>query len=176
MPLETDSGYLPDWLKAILSQQSGASGGGLFSGGDAPAPQNIGLLAGGPPAFTSVNPSDKIKAIAGNVALVRRLYPNLSDQEISAFARNPEMMKQIGQVAAPMEQWSAPYKDSDGNLSVRHLRTGDTKILVKSPDPQLVDLATGKYGPNGQQEFIKAWVGKGENGAAELSRSDQVYS
>jgi hypothetical protein len=56
MPLETDSGYLPDWLKAILSQQSGASGGGLFSGGDAPAPQNIGLLAGGPPAFTSVNP------------------------------------------------------------------------------------------------------------------------
>jgi hypothetical protein len=301
MPLETDSGYLPDWLKAILSQQSGASGGGLFSGGDAPAPQNIGLLAGGPPAFTSVNPSapafqtgpttvqdqyanvplpprrpadlrdfqaispagapqdintppagqpnsnvvgtqasgapevtaqqaqgpgflskasdligsiygaggpgdalialglsnrtngasiqalnsmilnqsrqselalkqaeanDKIKAIAGNVALVRRLYPNLSDQEISAFARNPEMMKQIGQVAAPMEQWSAPYKDSDGNLSVRHLRTGDTKILVKSPDPQLVDLATGKYGPNGQQEFIKAWVGKGENGAA----------
>jgi hypothetical protein len=110
--------------------------------------------------------NDKIKAIAGNVALVRRLYPNLSDQEISAFARNPEMMKQIGQVAAPMEQWSAPYKDSDGNLSVRHLRTGDTKILVKSPDPQLVDLATGKYGPNGQQEFIKAWVGKGENGAA----------
>jgi hypothetical protein len=57
MPLETDSGYLPDWLKAILSQQSGASGGGLFSGGDVPAPQNIGLLAGGPPAFTSVNPS-----------------------------------------------------------------------------------------------------------------------
>jgi hypothetical protein len=57
MPLETDSGYLPDWLKAILSQQSGASGGGLFSGGDAPAPQNIGLLSGGPPAFTSVNPS-----------------------------------------------------------------------------------------------------------------------
>jgi hypothetical protein len=57
MPLETDSGFLPDWLKAILSQQGGASGGGLFSGGDAPAPQNIGLLAGGPPAFTSVNPS-----------------------------------------------------------------------------------------------------------------------
>lgn len=57
MPLGTDSDYLPDWLKAILSQQSGASGGGLFSGGDVPAPQNIGLLAGGPPAFTSVNPS-----------------------------------------------------------------------------------------------------------------------
>jgi hypothetical protein len=110
--------------------------------------------------------NDKIKAIAGNVALVRRLYPNLSDQEISAFARNPEMMKQIGQVAAPMEQWSAPYKDSDGNLAVRHLRTGDTKILVKSPEPQLVDLATGKYGPNGQQEFIKTWVGRGEGGAA----------
>jgi hypothetical protein len=117
-------------------------------------------------ALKQAEANDKIKAIAGNVALVRRLYPNLSDQEISAFARNPEMMKQIGQVAAPMEQWSAPYKDSDGNLSVRHLRTGDTKILVKSPDPQLVDLATGKLGPNGQQEFIKTWVGKGESGAA----------
>jgi hypothetical protein len=57
-------------------------------------------------------------------------------------------------------------KIEDGNLSVRHLRTGDTKILVKSPDPQLVDLATGKYGPNGQQEFVKAWVGRGESGAA----------
>src|SRR5947199_3306524 len=56
MAIETDSGYLPDWLKAILSQQSGASGSGLFSGGDVPAPQNIGLLAGGPPAFASVNP------------------------------------------------------------------------------------------------------------------------
>jgi hypothetical protein len=117
-------------------------------------------------ALKQAEANDKIKAISGNVALVRRLYPNLSDEEISAFARNPEMMKQIGQVAAPMEQWSAPYKDSDGNLAVRHLRTNDTKILVKSPDPQLVDLATGKYGPNGQQEFMKAWVGRGEGGAA----------
>jgi hypothetical protein len=117
-------------------------------------------------ALKQAEANDKIKAIAGNVALVRRLYPNLSDEEISSFARNPEMMKQIGQVAAPMEQWSAPYKDSDGNLAVRHLRTGDTKILVKSPEPQLVDVATGKYGPNGQQEFMKTWVGRGEGGAA----------
>jgi hypothetical protein len=56
MPDVSDITGLPDWLKAILSQQSGAPGGGLFSGGDVPAPQNIGLLAGGPPAFTSVNP------------------------------------------------------------------------------------------------------------------------
>jgi hypothetical protein len=55
MPIATDSGYLPDWLKAILSTQSGGTGG-LFSGGDAPVPQNIGLLAGDPPAFTSVRP------------------------------------------------------------------------------------------------------------------------
>jgi hypothetical protein len=57
MPDVSDIAGLPDWLKAILSQQSGAPGGGLFSGGDVPAPQNIGLLAGGPPAFTSVNPN-----------------------------------------------------------------------------------------------------------------------
>jgi hypothetical protein len=301
MPIASDSGYLPDWLKAILSTQSGGSGG-LFSGGDAPVPQNIGLLAGDPPAFTSVRPdapafqtgpttvqdqyadvplpprrptdlrdfqalapaapptnlappsrpnanvegtpasgapeavapaaqspglgdylgkasnliggiygaggpgdalialglsnrtngasiqalnagilnrskqaelalkqaeaNDKIRAIAGNVSLVKKLYPDMGDAEASAFARNPEMMKQIGQVAAPMEQWSAPFEDSQGNLAMKHLRTGETKILVKSPDPQLVDLATGKYGPNGQQEFVKTFVGKGEGGAA----------
>jgi hypothetical protein len=62
-------------------------------------------------ALKQAEANDKIKAIAGNVALVKRLYPNLSDAETSAFARNPEMMKQIGQVAAPMEQWSTPYKD-----------------------------------------------------------------
>jgi hypothetical protein len=39
------------------------------------------------------------------------------------------MMKQIGQVAAPMEQWSAPYTDEQGNTAMRHLRTGETKIL-----------------------------------------------
>jgi hypothetical protein len=80
-------------------------------------------------ALKQAEANDKIKAIAGNVALVRRLYPNLSDEEISAFARNPEMMKQIGQVAAPMEQWSAPYTDEQGNTAMRHLRTGETKIL-----------------------------------------------
>jgi hypothetical protein len=97
-------------------------------------------------ALKQAEANDKIKAIAGNVALVKRLYPNLSDAETSAFARNPEMMKQIGQVAAPMEQWSTPYKDEDGNLAMRHLRTGETKVIVKGPDPQLVDLATGKLG------------------------------
>jgi hypothetical protein len=80
-------------------------------------------------ALKQAEANDKIKAIAGNVALVRRLYPNLSDAETSAFARNPEMMKQIGQVAAPMEQWSAPYTDEQGNTAMRHLRTGETKIL-----------------------------------------------
>jgi hypothetical protein len=80
-------------------------------------------------ALKQAEANDKIKAIAGNVALVRRLYPNLSDAETSAFARNPEMMKQIGQVAAPMEQWSEPYTDNQGNLASRHLRTGETKIL-----------------------------------------------
>jgi hypothetical protein len=80
-------------------------------------------------ALKQAEANDKIKAIAGNVALVRRLYPNLSDEEISSFARNPEMMKQIGQVAAPMEQWSAPYTDDQGNIAMRHLRTGETKIL-----------------------------------------------
>jgi hypothetical protein len=77
MPLETDSGYLPDWLKAILSQQSGASGGGLFSGGDAPAPQNIGLLAGGPPAFTSVNPGAPAFQ-GGNAPAITNSYPSMS--------------------------------------------------------------------------------------------------
>jgi hypothetical protein len=80
-------------------------------------------------ALKQAEANDKIKAIAGNVALVRRLYPNLSDAETSAFARNPEMMKQIGQVAAPMEQWSSPYTDDQGNLAMKHLRTGETKIL-----------------------------------------------
>jgi hypothetical protein len=117
-------------------------------------------------ALKQAEANDKIKAIAGNVALVKRLYPNLSDAETSAFARNPEMMKQIGQIAAPMEQWSTPYKDENDNLAMRHLRTGETRVIVKAPDPQLVDLATGKLGPNGQQEFIKTWVGKGEGGAA----------
>jgi hypothetical protein len=278
MPDVSDITGLPDWLKAILSQQSVAPGGGLFSGGDVPAPQNIGLLAGGPPAFTSVNPdapafqtgptavqdqyadvplpprrppdasmfqanasdvtssptslappsrpnanvegtpasgapeavapaapqspglggylgkasdligsiygaggpgdalialglsnrtggasiqalnagilnrskqadlalkqaeaNDKIKAIAGNVSLVKKLYPNMGDAEASAFARNPEMMKQIGQVAAPMEQWTSPYKDEEGNWLKRNTRTGNTEVLVKG-DPAWKDL------------------------------------
>jgi hypothetical protein len=79
-------------------------------------------------ALKQAEANDKIKAISGNVALVRRLYPNLSDEEISAFARNPEMMKQIGQVAAPMEQWSAPYKDADDNIVIMNLRTREPKL------------------------------------------------
>jgi hypothetical protein len=80
-------------------------------------------------ALKQAEANDKIKAIAGNVSLVKKLYPNMGDAEASAFARNPEMMKQIGQVAAPMEQWSPPYTDEQGNTAMRHLRTGETKIL-----------------------------------------------
>jgi hypothetical protein len=80
-------------------------------------------------ALKQAEANDKIRAIAGNVSLVKKLYPNMGDEEASAFARNPEMMKQIGQVAAPMEQWSAPYTDDQGNTAMRHLRTGETKIL-----------------------------------------------
>jgi hypothetical protein len=80
-------------------------------------------------ALKQAEANDKIRAIAGNVSLVKKLYPNMGDEEASAFARNSEMMKQIGQVAAPMEQWSAPYTDEQGNTAMRHLRTGETKIL-----------------------------------------------
>jgi hypothetical protein len=79
-------------------------------------------------ALKQAEANDKIRAIAGNVSLVKKLYPNMGDEEASAFARNPEMMKQIGQVAAPMEQWSAPYKDEDGNTVIMNLRTREPKL------------------------------------------------
>jgi hypothetical protein len=90
-------------------------------------------------ALKQAEANDKIRAIAGNVSLVRKYYPNLGDEEASAFARNPEMMKQIGQVAAPMEQWTPLYKDADGNWLKRNLRTGDTQLVSKA-DPAWKDL------------------------------------
>jgi hypothetical protein len=90
-------------------------------------------------ALKQAEANDKIRAIAGNVSLVKKLYPNMGDEEASAFARNPEMMKQIGQVAAPMEQWTPLYKDADGNWLKKNTRTGDTQVVLKA-DPNWKDL------------------------------------
>jgi hypothetical protein len=59
MPIATDSGYLPDWLQALLGQgQIGPSNApaGLFSETAASPSPNIGLLSG-MPQFTGVQPS-----------------------------------------------------------------------------------------------------------------------
>jgi hypothetical protein len=90
-------------------------------------------------ALKQAEANDKIKAIAGNVALVRKMYPNLSDEEISAFARNPAMMQEVGKAAAPMEQWTPLYKDADGNWLKKNTRTGDTQVVLKA-DPNWKDL------------------------------------
>jgi hypothetical protein len=59
MPIATDSGYLPDWLQALLGQgQIGPSNApaGLFSETAASPSPNIGLLSG-LPQFTGVQPN-----------------------------------------------------------------------------------------------------------------------
>jgi hypothetical protein len=58
MPIETDSGYLPDWLKALLGQGSMAANApaGLFSDTAASPSPNVGLLSNSP-IFTGVQPS-----------------------------------------------------------------------------------------------------------------------
>jgi hypothetical protein len=58
MPIETDSGYLPDWLKALLGQGGIAANApaGLFSDTAASPSPNVGLLSNSP-IFTGVQPS-----------------------------------------------------------------------------------------------------------------------
>jgi hypothetical protein len=58
MPIETDSGYLPDWLKALLGQGGMAANApaGLFSDTAASPSPAVGLLSN-LPQFTGVQPS-----------------------------------------------------------------------------------------------------------------------
>ncbi len=66
MPLSTDSGYLPDWLKALLGEgsYSGQAPAGLFSETAASPAPNIGLLSNNP-LFTGVR-TDAPAFRAGN--------------------------------------------------------------------------------------------------------------
>jgi hypothetical protein len=153
MPLETDSGYLPDWLKAILSQQSGASGGGLFSGGDAPAPQNIGLLAGGPPAFTSVNPG--APAFQTGPTAIQDQYAN-----VPLPPRRPNDLTSFQAQANPQYINAPPAGQPNSNV-VGTAASGAPEITVqKSQGPGFLskasDLIGGIYGAGGPGDALIA--------------------
>jgi hypothetical protein len=57
MPIATDSGYLPDWLAALIGQGSMGANvpAGLFSDTAASPSPNVGLLSNSP-LFTGVRP------------------------------------------------------------------------------------------------------------------------
>jgi hypothetical protein len=84
MPIETDSGYLPDWLKALLGQGGMAanSPAGLFADTAASPSPNVGLLSNSP-IFTGVQ-SDAPAFQGGNA-------PNspLPDQPATFSYLNP---------------------------------------------------------------------------------------
>src|SRR3954468_11627487 len=86
MPIATDSGYLPDWLAALIGQGSMGANvpAGLFSDTAASPSPNVGLLSNSS-LFTGVRP-DAPAFQGGNAPVGTNSYPSM------AFPQDPGPM------------------------------------------------------------------------------------
>lgn len=146
-------------LGAGLLSNQGRLGPGLIQGMNLINQQN---LIGQSRQYQNAQNAQRIQALRGNAALVKKYKPELSDDEAGAIAQNPTMMSEIFRRSNPSEAWKQET-DEQGNIWQTNSLTGQRQLLKGSPAPQHAELKDIRQ-PDGSIQQM--WVKPGESGVA----------